>query len=136
MTLPAGWEGYQHNFLGLEEPWCHPEQAGVYVLPAPYEHTSSYIPGSDEGPSAIIEASHQVEFYDEMLRCEPYREWGGIATLTPLDLKGKVDKEAVEAIEAFVRPHVANRQVSRHLDRRTYRCARRDPGACEAVSQY
>ncbi len=107
MTLPVGWEGYQHNFLGLEEPWCHPDQAGVYVLPAPYEHTSSYIPGSDEGPSAIIEASHQVEFYDEMLRCEPYREWGGIATLTPLDLKGKVDKEAVEAIEAFVRPHVA-----------------------------
>jgi agmatinase len=42
-----------------------------------------------------------------MLRCEPYREWGGIATLTPLDLRGKVDKEAVEAIEAFVRPHVA-----------------------------
>ena len=107
MTLPVGWEGYQHNFLGLEEPWCHPDQAGVYVLPAPYEHTSSYILGSDEGPSAIIEASHQVEFYDEMLRCEPYREWGGIATVTPLDLKGKVDKEAVEAIEAFVRPFVA-----------------------------
>jgi agmatinase len=107
MTLPAGWEGYQHNFLGLEEPWCHPDQAGVYVLPAPYEHTSSYILGSDEGPSAIIEASHQVEFYDEMLRCEPYREWGGIATVRPLDLKGKVDKEAVEAIEAFVRPFVA-----------------------------
>ena len=63
MTLPAGWEGSQHNFLGLEEPWCHPDQAGVYVLPAPYEHTSSYVPGSDEGPSAIIEASHQVEFF-------------------------------------------------------------------------
>jgi agmatinase len=107
MTLPVGWEGSQHNFLGLEEPWCHPDQAGVYVLPAPYEHTSSYIPGSDEGPSAIIEASHQVEFYDEMLRCEPYREWGGIATVSPLDLKGKVDHDAVEAIEAFVRPHVA-----------------------------
>jgi agmatinase len=106
MTLPAGWEGPQHNFLGLEEPWCHPDQAGVYVLPAPYEHTSSYIPGSDEGPSAIIQASHQVEFYDEMLRCEPYREWGGIATVTALDLKGKVDREAVEAIEDFVRPHV------------------------------
>jgi agmatinase len=108
MTLPAGWEGSQHNFLGLEEPWCHPDQAGVYVLPAPYEHTSSYVPGSDEGPSAIIEASHQVEFYDEMLRCEPYKEWGGIATVSPLDLKGKVDRAAVDAIEAFVRPHVGN----------------------------
>ncbi|MBA5866630.1 MAG: agmatinase [Nitrospira sp. CR1.3] len=106
MTLPAGWEGYEHNFLGLEEPWCHPNQAGIYVLPAPYEHTSSYVPGSDKGPSAIIQASHQVEFYDEVLCCEPYREWGGIATVQPLDLGGKVDQQAVDAIEAFVRPHV------------------------------
>jgi agmatinase len=108
MTLPAGWLGAAHNFLGLEEPWCHPERAGVYVLPAPYEHTSSYILGSDQGPSAIIEASHQVEFYDEMLQCEPYREWGGIATAATLNLTGKVDGPAVDAIEAFVRPHVGN----------------------------
>jgi agmatinase len=106
MTLPAGWEGYERNFLGLEEPWCHPDQAGVYVLPAPYEHTSSYVHGSDKGPSAIIEASHQVEFYDEVLRCEPYRDWGWVATIQPLNLGGKVDQQAVDAIEAFVRPHV------------------------------
>jgi agmatinase len=108
MTLPAGWEGSQHNFLGLEEPWCHPDHAGVYILPAPYEHTSSYILGSDEGPSAIIEASHQVEFYDETLRCEPFREWGGIATGAPLELKGKIDREAVDAIEQFVHAHIGN----------------------------
>lgn len=108
MTLPAGWLGAAHNFLGLEEPWCHPDRAGVYVLPAPYEHTSSYILGSDQGPSAIIEASHQVEFYDEMLQCEPYREWGGIATAATLNLDAKVDGPAVDAIEAFVRPHVGN----------------------------
>ncbi len=46
MTLTAGWEGYERNFLGLEEPWCHTDQAGVSVLPAPYEHMSSYVPGS------------------------------------------------------------------------------------------
>lgn len=106
MALPSGWEGADGNFLGIDEPWCHPEQAGVYVLPAPYEHTSSYILGSDRGPSAIIEASHQVEFYDEQLGHEPFREWKGIATATPLDLRGKVDGDAVNAIEAFVAPHV------------------------------
>lgn len=106
MTLPAGWEGADHNFLGIEEPWCHPEQAGVYVLPAPYEHTSSYILGSDRGPSAILEASAQVEFYDEQLGCEPFREWGGIATATTLDLHGRVDGQAVDAIQAYVEPHV------------------------------
>jgi agmatinase len=106
MALPAGWLGVDENFLGLDEPWCHPDRAGVRVLPAPYEHTSSYIPGSDRGPSAIIEASRQVELYDETLDREPYREWGGVATAVPLDLGGKVDRAAVEAIEAFVQPHV------------------------------
>ena len=106
MALPAGWLGQQDNFLGIDEPWCHPDQAGVYVLPAPYEHTSSYILGSDRGPSAIIEASQQVELYDETLRHEPYREWGGVATAATLDLHGRVDGEAVQSIQDFVQSHV------------------------------
>ena len=106
MALPAGWLGHDHNFLGIEEPWCHPQQAGVYVLPAPYEHTSSYVLGSDRGPSAILEASRQVELYDETVRGEPYRDWGGIATAAALDLDGQVDAAAVQAIQNFVQPHV------------------------------
>ena len=106
MALPQGWLGIEHNFLGLDEPWCHPDRAGVYVLPAPYEHTSSYILGSDRGPSAILEASRQVELFDETLGFETYREWGGVATASPLDLKGRVDGEAVAAIHDFVAPHV------------------------------
>jgi len=106
MALPNGWLGADRNFLALDEPWCHPDVAGVRVLPAPYEHTSSYIQGSDRGPEAIIEASQQVELYDEVLGLEAYREWGGIATSIPLNLDGKVDGAAVEAIQAFVQPHV------------------------------
>ncbi len=106
MALPSGWLGHNDNFLGIDEPWCHPDQAGVYVLPAPYEHTSSYILGSDRGPSAIIEASQQVELYDETLKHEPYREWGGVATAATLNLNGLVDGPAVQAIQDFVQPHV------------------------------
>lgn len=106
MALPSGWLGQADNFLGIDEPWCHPDQAGVYVLPAPYEHTSSYILGSDRGPSAIIDASQQVELYDETLRYEPYREWGGVATANTLNLAGRVDGQAVQAIQEFVQPHV------------------------------
>lgn len=106
MTLPSGWLGQDDNFLGIDEPWCHPDRAGVYVLPAPYEHTSSYILGSDRGPSAVIEASQQVELYDETLKHEPYREWGGVATAAALNLNGLVDGPAVQAIQHFVQPHV------------------------------
>ncbi len=104
MSLPPGWLGIADNFLGIPEPWCHPDQAGVYILPAPYEHTSSYVKGSDRGPAAIIEASQQVELYDETLAVEPYREWGGVATKAPLALGGRVNAEAVEAIDGFVAP--------------------------------
>lgn len=106
MALPEGWLGPDRNFLALDEPWCHPDAAKVRILPVPYEHTSSYILGSDRGPGAIIEASQQVELYDETLGFEPYREWGGIATTEPLDLHGKADASAVEAIQTFVQPHV------------------------------
>src|SRR5262245_15149931 len=104
MTLPAGWEGIDQNFLGLDEPWCHPHHAGVHVLPVPYEHTSSYVRGSDRGPSAIIQASQQVELYDETLRCEPYREWGGVATARSLAIERKIDQQAVDAFESFADP--------------------------------
>ncbi len=108
MSLPPGWLGPEKNFLGIPEPWCHPDQAGVYVLSAPYEHTSSYVKGSDRGPSAILEASHQVELYDETLDAETYGEWGGVATAAPLDLDGRIDRAAVEAIEHFVGPRTKN----------------------------
>ncbi len=106
MALPSGWLGLHDNFLGLDEPWCDPTRAGVHVLPAPYEHTSSYILGSDDGPAAIIAASQQVELYDETLAAEPYKAWGGIATAQPLQLHDRTDKAAVDAIEAYVTPSV------------------------------
>jgi len=106
MPLPHGWLDQSQNFLGLEEPWCRPDQAGIYIVPAPYEHTSSYLTGSREGPTAILDASRQVELYDETLGYEPYREWGGIATAVPVELGAKVDREAVEQIEATLRTHV------------------------------
>ncbi|GKS59773.1 agmatinase [Nitrospira sp.] len=106
MTLPPGWLGLQDNFLGLDEPWCDPSRAGVHVLLAPYEHTSSYIQGSDHGPGAIVTASHQVELYDEGLGHESFKAWGGIATAAPLALDGRTDRAAVDAIEAYVAPSV------------------------------
>lgn len=53
----------------------------IAVLPFGYEGTVSYGRGTSEGPRAILEASHFVEFYDEILEDEPRRL--GIATESP-----------------------------------------------------
>ena len=42
-------------------------QAHVVILPIPYEATTTYRRGCENGPDAILDASQQVEYYDEEL---------------------------------------------------------------------
>jgi agmatinase len=73
------------------------KNAKVVIQQIPYEHTSSYLQGSDKGPEAMVSASHFVEFYDEEIDREAYKNFG-IATVAPLDFNGKVDADAVALI--------------------------------------
>ncbi|HKE00651.1 MAG TPA: agmatinase family protein [Planctomycetota bacterium] len=41
-----------------------PEQAGVVLVPVPFEATTSYGGGTAKGPRAILEASKQVDLFD------------------------------------------------------------------------
>jgi len=65
-TVPPG------AFLSLEGEDCGPDAGGV-VVPVPYEATTTYMEGTAKGPSAILHASEQVEFYDEWLEDEARR---------------------------------------------------------------
>jgi len=90
----------EENFLGIEEAeLCDYSKSTVIIQQVPYEHTSSYLSGSANGPKAIVDASHFVEFYDEELDNEKYKKCG-IATLPAIDFKNKVDADAVDLIEA------------------------------------
>lgn len=93
-VLPA-----ENGFLAIpEEDLTAWDRARVVIQQVPYEHTSSYIGGSDKGPAAIVEASHYVEFYDEELGQETYKNCG-IVTLEEMDFRGRIDAAAIEAIE-------------------------------------
>ncbi len=50
--------------------------ARVVILPIPYEATTTYRRGCENGPDALLEASQQVEYYDEELEKETCREVG------------------------------------------------------------
>ncbi len=80
------------RYLGNNEFSPSYEEAKVAVLPVPYEATVSYGKGTGMGPDAILDASTQVELYDEQTGCEPYRI--GVATLPHLDLSG-IDHERI-----------------------------------------
>ncbi len=82
---------------GADAPY---ERARVVVLPAPYEGTVSYGTGTSRGPQAILDASEQLELYDEELGLEPFR--CGVWTAPALSLAALRPEEAAAAIEARV----------------------------------
>src|SRR3546814_10275668 len=87
---------YPDNFLGIrEKDLCSYEASRIVIQSLPYEHTSSYLSGSSAGPAAILEASRYVEFYDEELDREIYRETG-IATLPAVDFRDNTDSRLEE----------------------------------------
>ena len=72
------------TFAALPPEFSNWKRARVALLPVPYDGTASYRGGARRGPLAILEASPQLELYDEELQREPYRV--GVATLPPLDV--------------------------------------------------
>ena len=80
------------GFLGVDNNFNFKTKA--IVIPFGLEKTVSYGSGTKNGPKEIIKASHQVELYDEELKCEPYKKIG-IKTLKPF----KIDKNIVKALK-------------------------------------
>jgi agmatinase len=62
---------YPSNFGGLPPELSGLEDSRFVVLPLPYEVTTSYGKGTKFGPRAIIEASRNMELYDEEMDAEP-----------------------------------------------------------------
>lgn len=85
------------NFLGLPPGLAEPGRARAWVLPIPYEGTTSYGAGTRNGPAAIVAASRQVETFDREFGSEPCAAIG-IHTMPPLALEHRSPEAMVEAI--------------------------------------
>jgi agmatinase len=91
------------NFLGIPSEFSEFEKSEYVILPVPYEQTTTYQHGTKNGPEAIIQASHEVETFDEELKFESYR--AGICTLNLLEIN------SVEPIAMLQRIHQATEQL-------------------------
>ncbi len=77
-------------------------EARVAVLPVPYEGTVTYGRGAAGGPRAILEASAQLEMYDEEL--DRRIDEAGIATLPPVEPGDAGPEEIMERIRQAALP--------------------------------
>ena len=72
------------NFGGLSEQDASYEKARAVIFPVPLERTTTYEHGTRNGPPAILEASRNMELYDEEFETEIYKHVG-IATIPAID---------------------------------------------------
>lgn len=79
------------EYAGTDSRFC--------VIQAPYDLTTSYGGGARSGPKAIIEASANMELFDEELKCEPFVE--GIRTLAPLEATAAGPERMVKMVEGL-----------------------------------
>lgn len=78
---PVKWPEY----LGLPKKYSAKGTARACIIPVPYEATTSYGKGTANGPLAILEASQEVELFDDELWAEPHKI--GIHTTEPVIMK-------------------------------------------------
>ena len=94
------------GFLGIDSKFQIKERA--VIVPFGLEKTVSYGSGTRNGPKEIIKASHQVELFDEDLKCNPYKKIG-IRTVKPFPIKNKID-DALKQI-ANINDYLLNKKI-------------------------
>ena len=89
------------GFLGLQKKdAASTKDAKAVIIPFGLESSVSYGSGTAKGPQAMIDASHQVELFDDEFWCEPFRRYG-VATMNPPRIaKGQV--KALAQLEGMV----------------------------------
>jgi len=94
---------YRHpeRFLGLDDVSSDRDASAAWVLPIPLELTTSYVGGTRLGPSALIEASNQVELYDSAVGMEAAPIYG-VHTLPTLHPSLNSAVESAESISRAI----------------------------------
>ena len=85
------------NFLGLQAPEGNPD---IIVASIPYELTTSYGQGTANGPAACIEASGQVELFDDLLN-EELPAGANIVTIPEWSGDGNTLQEQLDSIGKY-----------------------------------
>ena len=75
---------YNKQYLGNKINHISFKDAKAILIPFCYEGGVSYGKGASRAPDAIIDASHHLELYDEILDTEPYSI--GICTVVPPEM--------------------------------------------------
>ncbi len=98
------------TYAGIPESLAQYDTAKVVLLPVPFDATSTWGKGADQGPKAFLEASENMELYDIETQSEVYKQ--GVYLAEPIQEKN--DPTAmVQEVKARVQQYIkAGKYVS------------------------
>jgi len=94
------------NYFGLSADYSSRENSRVAIIPVPYEASTSHAKGTKDGPKAVLDASQQVELFDDELWIEPFKI--GVHTAPTLKIEAvtndseKPFEELTDTVRALV----------------------------------
>ena len=62
------------TYANIHESFSRKENSKIVLLPVPYDGTSTWQKGADQGPQAFLEASENMELYDIETASEVYKQ--------------------------------------------------------------
>src|SRR3989442_3166572 len=106
MSLPFEYEQVTIGEFGGATPTTTDfENARVVILPIPLDRTTSYVPGTRNGPHEILVASSHLELWDEETQTDVHRI--GIYTLPEMEFPHGSMDEVMQAIRRVAAEIVA-----------------------------
>lgn len=91
------------TFAGIPEEFAQPDSSEIILIPVPYDGTSTYGKGADQGPEAIFNAAENMELYDIETNSEVYKKGIFIAETVSEDSSPEA---MTNAVETAVRAHL------------------------------
>lgn len=92
----ARYSGPHYSFLGLPAEKRALDTARAVIVPTPYDGTTTYRSGTRAGPRAILDASRELEWFDEETLTEAYLE--GVATLDELAVNVASPRQMIDTV--------------------------------------
>lgn len=95
--------GVEGRYAGLPDEYSNEDTSKIVILPVPFDKTTTYRQGTDLGPSALIEASRNLELYDIETDSEVYLN--GIHTAAPVlgSTSEEMLKETYERTKGYLK---------------------------------
>ncbi|MGB1104042.1 MAG: agmatinase [Crocinitomicaceae bacterium] len=93
----------KRTYAGIPEEFARLENAKIVLIPVPYDGTSTWQKGADQGPEAFLAASENMELFDIETDSEVYKEGVYLADPITEDASPEAMVEAVyEKTKSFI----------------------------------